>query len=91
MKYTYPAVFVKEENGYAVSFPDLDGCYTCGDTLQEAVEMAEDALCLMLYNCEEDGDPIPPPSKESDFVLEDDGSVHMISCDTEFYRDYFKK
>ena len=27
-KYVYPAIFVKEENGYSVSFPDLEGCFT---------------------------------------------------------------
>ena len=52
-KYAYPAIFTKEENGYSVAFPDIDGCFTCGDTLPDAMEMAEDALCLMLYDREE--------------------------------------
>ena len=58
-KYAYPAIFTKEETGYSVAFPDIEGCFTCGDTLPEAMEMAEDALCLMLYDREEDGDAIP--------------------------------
>ena len=34
-KYIYPAVFTKEEDGgYSVVFPDLESCYTCGDTLE---------------------------------------------------------
>ncbi len=42
-KYVYPAFFLPEkEGGYSVSFPDLDGCYTCGDDLQDAIMMAED-------------------------------------------------
>ncbi len=40
----YYAVFEKDEDGYLVSFPDLQGCNTFGDTMEEAVEMAEDAL-----------------------------------------------
>ena len=42
-KYAYPAIFTKEEKGYSVAFPDIEGCFTCGDTLPEAMEMAEDA------------------------------------------------
>ena len=42
-KYVYPAIFFFFfEGGYSVSFPDLDGCYTCGDDLQDAIMMAED-------------------------------------------------
>ena len=41
----YPAVFHKaEEGGYWVEFPDLPGCVTEADTLEEAVVMAGDAL-----------------------------------------------
>lgn len=32
-----------EEGGYVVSFPDLPGCLTCGETMEEALAMAEDA------------------------------------------------
>lgn len=40
-KYVYPAVFKKEGERYAVNFPDLQGCYTCGDSLYDAIYMAE--------------------------------------------------
>lgn len=33
----------KEEGGYAVMFPELPGCMTCGATLESAVSNAEDA------------------------------------------------
>ena len=32
-----------DEGGYVVSFPDLPGCLTCGETIEEALSMAEDA------------------------------------------------
>ena len=54
-KYVYPAVFIKEENGYSVIFKDLEGCYTCGETLEEALYMAEDALAFTLYGYEKNG------------------------------------
>ena len=49
-KYVYPAVLTQEENGmYSVKFPDIEGCYTSGENLADALFMAEDALALMLY------------------------------------------
>ncbi len=33
----------KNEGGFVVSFPDLPGCITCGETIERAVENAEDA------------------------------------------------
>ena len=47
-KHYYPAIFTEEDIGYSVRFPDLDGCFTEGDTLDEAYEMAFDAIGLYL-------------------------------------------
>lgn len=47
-KIFYPAVFTKEENGYWVKFPDLPGCFTEGDSISEAYEMAQEAMGLWL-------------------------------------------
>ena len=49
MKYTFPAFITKEEDGYVVTFPDVSGVNTDGDTVEEALEYAEDALNLMLW------------------------------------------
>lgn len=90
MKYAYPAVFTPESNGqYSVHFPDLDGCFSGGDTLPEAVEMAEDALCLTLYDKEEDHEEIPEPSDVKSIKTEGDEFVTMIACDTVEYRKFF--
>jgi predicted RNase H-like HicB family nuclease len=60
--YIFPAVFEPGEiKGYIVTFPDLPGCVTEGDTLEEALRMARDALELHLYGME-DGDEIPGPT-----------------------------
>lgn len=54
MKYVYPAVFHAEpEGGYTIFFPDIEGCLSQGETIQECCEMAEDALTLMLWDMEE--------------------------------------
>ncbi len=47
-KYFYPAVFTKEDSGYSVRFPSLDGCCTEGDSLEEPCFMAVEAIGLYL-------------------------------------------
>ncbi len=62
-KLSYLAVFEPSKDGYGVYFPDLPGCISYGKTFEEAQREAADALGLHLYGMEQDGDPIPTPSK----------------------------
>lgn len=88
-KYLYPAVFTKEEAGFAVNFPDLMNCFTSGETLEEAVEMAGDVLCLTLYGMEEEGAVPPAASAVNDVPHGENEFVSLISCDTIAYRRFF--
>lgn len=88
-KYAYPAIFTAENNSYSVSFPDVEGCLTFGETIPEAIEMAEDALCLMLYDLEEEGSEIPKPSDAKELKVESNEFVTMIACDTVEYRKFY--
>lgn len=81
-KYVYPAVFSPEEGGYSVFFPDLQGCYTCGDDLQDAIMMAEDVLAFYLYDEEANGHVIPEASKADQIKCEEGEFVNYIACDT---------
>lgn len=49
------------ESGFAVRFPELPGCLTCGDTLEEAVRNAENCKREWLTAALEDGIEIPEP------------------------------
>ena len=92
MKYVYPAIFSQDENGqYSVFFPDLDGCYTGGNDLPDAIEMAQDALCLFLYHMEMDKKEIKKPSDVKTIKTEGSEFVSLVSCDTLEYRKYFGK
>ena len=55
----YIAKINHEEDGFTVEFPDIPGCNTCGDSLEEALTMAKDALDLILEVKLEDKDPLP--------------------------------
>lgn len=50
---TYPAIFTKEGDSYWVKFIDLDGCFSDGNTLAEAMENAKEAMGLYLEDCKE--------------------------------------
>ena len=64
-EYTFAAVFEKEADGrYSVSFPQLEGCFTEGDTFEDARRMAVDAMSLHLYGMEQDGETIPKANLE---------------------------
>lgn len=87
MKYAYPAIFTKEESGvYSVYFPDLEGCYTCGDNLADALMMAEDVLAFTLYGYEKESKFIPAPSELKDLFTSDNEFISYISSDTIEYR-----
>jgi len=78
-RYVYPAVLTYEE-GYeiAVTFPDLPGCATSGETEAEALTMGKEALGLHLWGMETDGDEIPSPSKLKDIETEENEVIVLI-------------
>jgi predicted RNase H-like HicB family nuclease len=62
---TYRIVLIsEEEGGYSVLVPALPGCYTQGETRDEAMEMAREAIELHLESLRENGDDIPADSAE---------------------------
>ena len=59
----YPAVFHRaEEGGFWVTFPDIPECMTQGEDMQEAYEMAADALGLSLTTIDNEGETLPKAS-----------------------------
>jgi predicted RNase H-like HicB family nuclease len=90
-KYVYPAVFTPEDGGqYSVNFPDLQNCFTSGENLSDAIDMAQDVLCLMLYDAEESGAEIPAASDISKISAPAGCFASLIACDTLEYRKLHK-
>lgn len=79
MKFIYPAVLRKTESGsYKAFFPDLEGCYANGDTLEEAVDHANEAAYDWIYlELSEDGH-LPPITDINDMELEEGDVVRNI-------------
>lgn len=86
-KYIFPAIFeTQEEGGYTVTFPDIPSCITQGETLNESIEMAKDALCLTLYDMERCGEPVPNASNPLDIKPSSGEFLALVDCDTLLYR-----
>ena len=91
-KYVYPAIFTQEEEGgYSIRFPDLENCFTDADGLLDGMQMANDVLCLTLYDMEQNQKEIPNASDVADMqkLVGDGEFVSLIACDTIEYRKFF--
>ena len=86
MKYKFPALIIKEGDGFVVEFPDLEDAFTQGDTWEEAYDNAEDVLSLMLWNREEKNIPIPKPSSVDEINVPENATVALVKADTLEYR-----
>ena len=86
MKYQFPALLIKEDNGFIVRFIDFDDIFTQGQTIMEAVENGEDVLNLMLCDKEENEFVIPKPSSLDTIDTPKDAFVLLIKADTVRYR-----
>lgn len=85
-KLFYPAVFHKaEEGGFWISFPDFPECLTEGDDMQEAYEMAVEALGLVLTGRAEEKEEIPRPT-EVDQISVDNGVLVIVEFDMMEYQ-----
>ena len=68
MKLKYPMTLEQDKDGsYFFKFPDLPGCMTCGDTMDEAVKMGEDARKCWIKSALDDGDFVPEPKSVEDY------------------------
>ena len=85
-KYVYPVILTPDNDGYLVNFPDIESCYSEGDDLAEALEMAKDVLALRLCDYENEKKPIPNASLQEEHQLEPGQLMSLVSADTMEYR-----
>lgn len=85
-KYIFPAVFLKIEEGYYIEFPDLENCFSQGKDMIDSIEMAEDALNLMLIDMEDRKQSIPKPTDIHLIELNDNAVISLVKADTVQYR-----
>jgi len=86
-KLFYPAIFHKaEEGGYWISFPDIPECLTEGDNIEQAYEMASDALGLAISSRYQEKESIPTHSNQENISV-NDGFLVVIEFDMLAYQN----
>jgi len=67
---SYRILLKKEaEGGYTVIVPVLPGCVTHGDTIEEAIKMAKEAIQLYLESLQEHGEEIPYEEETMQYTI----------------------
>lgn len=89
MKLVYPAVLrpCVEKTGYTVIVPDLPGCVTEGETLADAILMAEDAASGWVLDELEDGNLAPTASSADEIKTAPGEFVNLLVLDMDAYAE----
>ena len=69
-KYRFSVVIEKDDDGYFAFCPELQGCYTQGETYEAALDSIKDAIRLHVEDRLEAGEEIPQPESVSLTSLE---------------------
>ncbi len=64
----YAVVIEKAEGNYSAYVPDLPGCVATGSTITEVESEIRDAIAFHLDGMREDGQPVPAPSSQVEYV-----------------------
>jgi predicted RNase H-like HicB family nuclease len=64
----YLVVLEKSENGYGAYVPDLPGCVAAAETRRKVVSLIQEAIEFHIKGLRDSGDPVPPPTSQSEFV-----------------------
>lgn len=86
MRRIYPAVLWVDDGQYFIRVPDVTGCLTSGSTIEEAIDMAKDALAGCICVLEDEGEAMPTASNPTD-IQEDGKAVVLVDIDTMRYRE----
>lgn len=91
MKLVYPAVFCPCEGkeGYTVTLPDLPGCVTEGNSLADAILMAEDAASGWVLDELEDGNVAPAASSPEAVKVNPGEFVNLLVLDMDAYAEKY--
>lgn len=85
MNIAYPAIVHEEPDGVWVEFPDLEGCYSDGETVAEAITNAQDALGGYLCSMLDRDMKLPAPSGIHS-IRSKDGAVSIVVTDPFRYK-----
>jgi len=91
MKVIYPAIFHKDTDGYWVEFPDLPGCFSDGDTTEEALVNASEALLGYCQTMLENKQTLSKPTPIQDIKTDADCFTSFVESELVFKKSSTKK
>lgn len=68
--FKFPIIIEKDSDGYFAFCPDIEGCYTQGDTYEEVIENIKDVIKLLLEEMNETGQKLPEKQNVSFTTVE---------------------
>lgn len=81
MKVIYPAIFHHEDNAYWVEFPNFEGCQSFGDTIEETLDNAKEALAAYCVTLLEQGEKLSLPSDVENIKIPESAFLSLIEAE----------
>ncbi|HEJ9462528.1 type II toxin-antitoxin system HicB family antitoxin [Proteus mirabilis] len=86
----YPLFIFKTEDGFDGYFPDVEGCFFAGDSIEDTIRNAESAFAQHMEVLTNNGGHVPAPKDPStylndDRLKEDDGILGLVEIDPAKY------
>ncbi len=78
MNIIYPALIHEDGDAYWLEFPDIEGCHTYADTIDELLEFAKEALSAHCSSLLDNGEKLPAPSVISNIKRQSNDIVAVI-------------
>ncbi|USS86890.1 type II toxin-antitoxin system HicB family antitoxin [Fructilactobacillus cliffordii] len=85
----YPVILKQEAHDVFVTIPDIDGGYTQGDNVEDAIRMAQDAMGNLLEDV--DGKDYPQASNPNDLNLQDDENLVYVAINIDDFKRRYSK
>lgn len=89
-RYSFIAIFDIADDGISIEFPDLPGCLSCADTMDEALKNAREVLGLHLWGMEQNREEIPKATAIQDITLEKNQVSTIVEVFMPLFRDKLK-
>ena len=64
----FAVVYHKTRSGFSAEVPDLPGCVAAGRTKEQTRKLMQGAIKMHLDGMKEDGEPIPEPSTQTEYI-----------------------
>lgn len=81
MKIVYPAIIERDEEAMYATFPDLEGCFTYGDTIEELMDNAKEALSGYILSLIDNNVQVPAPSDPTTLTIPPQGYIAFIQSE----------